>query len=489
MSCLTLQLVPFPFRERGTSNTFYSLGAAGVSFGLPILLYVFTFACNDVSGCPAPLLFDNWKTIQLEELKREVGWPADGIYGLVSWNVTMWTLAYYLFSALLHFILPATEAEGAELSSGGKLKYRLNGFSSILTTLVLCAAGTVQQGAEFPVWTFITDNYLQLLTTNTLISYALATFVYVRSFSVKAGNKDLRELAAGGHSGNVMYDWFIGRELNPRVTIPILGELDIKQFMELRPGLLGWILFNCAFVAKQYRTYGFATDSIIFITIIQALYVLDSVVMEPAVLTTMDITTDGFGCMLAFGDLVWVPFVYSLQTKYLSVFPVTLGPIWLTGCLAMLLTGFSIFRLANLQKNTFRTNPEDPRVAHLTYIKTKTGSRLITSGWWGVARHINYFGDWLQAWPYSLPTGVAGYMILSAGTNAEGAFKMADGREVIQGAARGWGMIFTYFYVLYFAILLVHRDGRDDEKCQRKYGEDWEQYKKIVRYRIIPGIY
>ena len=97
------------------------------------------------------------------------------------------------------------------------------------------------------------------------------------------------------------------------------------------------ILFNCAFVAKQYRTYGFVTDSIVFIAVVQALYVLDGVFMEPAILTTMDITTDGFGCMLAFGDLVWVPFFYSLQTKYLSVYPVTLGPVWLSAVFAMLM--------------------------------------------------------------------------------------------------------------------------------------------------------
>ena len=36
---------------------------------------------------------------------------------------------------------------------------------------------------------------------------------------------------------------------------------------------------------------------------------------EQAILTTMDITTDGFGYMLAFGDLAWVPFTYSLQAR------------------------------------------------------------------------------------------------------------------------------------------------------------------------------
>ncbi|CAK7224209.1 erg24, C-14 sterol reductase [Sporothrix bragantina] len=477
------------------------LGAFGVSFGLPLLLYVFTFACNDISGCPAPSLLSP-STLDLEVLKREVGWPADGIWGLASWRVTGWTLAYYLLSAVLYRVLPGAEVEGVVLDNGGRLKYKFNTVYSTLFTVSLVVAGTIAQGAEFPLWTFMTDNYLQLLTANILISMALATFVYVRSFSVNENPAarapgDLRELAAGGHSGNLMYDWFIGRELNPRITLPLLGEFDIKSFMELRPGMLGWMLFNYAHIAKQYRTFGFVTDSIVFISLVQTLYIIDSQIMEPSILTTIDITTDGFGMMLSFGDLVWVPFLYSTQTRYLAAHPVSLGWLGVIGMGAVLATGFSIFRLANNQKNNFRTNPDDPCVAHLKYITTKTGSRLIVSGWWGLARHINYLGDWIQSWPYSLPTGLAGYAVVVAnsvaGTAAvaagEQVFARADGQLVIGGAARGFGMVFTYFYVLYFAILLIHRDMRDGEKCARKYGEDWEKYKKLVRWHIVPGIY
>lgn len=333
---------------------------------------------------------------------------------------------------------------------------------------------------------------MQLLTASILISYSLATFVYVRSFSVQAGNKENRELAAGGHTGNLLYDWYIGRELNPRVVVPFIGEIDLKEWCELRPGMMGWIILNCAWCAQQYRNYGFVTDSIVCITVVQALYILDSWWFEPAILTTMDITTDGFGMMLAFGDLVWVPFVYSQQTRYLSVHPLSLGPVGLAGMLSLIGLGFYIFRSANLQKNAFRTNPNDPKVAHLKYIQTKTGSKLLTSGWWGVARHINYLGDWIQSWPYSLPTGLAGYQIMAAGSlpdSFESAYVLADGRQVIQGSAKGWAIPITYFYVVYFAILLIHRDRRDDEKCHRKYGDDWEKYKKIVRWRIVPGVY
>ncbi|KAL2074306.1 hypothetical protein VTL71DRAFT_8084 [Oculimacula yallundae] len=473
-------------------------GAFAISFGLPLAVYASTFLCNDISGCPVPSILAP-STLTIETLKQDAGWPSNGIAGLASWDASAKVLGYYLFSLILHRVLPGEEKKGVELESGGTLNYKFNTWSSTMVTFAILAAGTVVQGANFPVWTYIWDNYLQILTANILIAYSLATFVYVRSFSVKAGNSDRRELAAGGHSGNMLYDWFIGRELNPRVTFPFLGEIDIKEFMELRPGMMGWAILDFTFMARQYRTYGYVTDSIVLVTFFQVLYILDAYWMENAILTTMDITTDGFGFMLSFGDLVWVPFVYSLQAKYLATYPLTLGPLGTAGVIGVLSAGYYIFRSANNEKNRFRTNPTDPRVAHLKYIETKSGSKLLTSGWWGTARHINYFGDWLQSWAYSLPTGVAGYLIqrssVAPATGQSVANKSfiysgpTENVEILQGSARGYGMIFTYFYVLYFAILLIHRERRDEAKCIRKYGDDWAKYQKIVKYRIIPGIY
>jgi protein-S-isoprenylcysteine O-methyltransferase Ste14 len=367
------------------------------------------------------------------------------------------------------------------------------------------AAGTLLQGANFVVWTYIWDNYVRLLTSNIIIAYLLATYVYVASFTVKPNNTENRELAAGGHSGNMLYDWFIGRELNPRINIPVIGEIDIKAWMELRPGLLGWIVLDCAFIAAQYRHYGYMTDSIFIATAAQALYVFDAYYMEPAILTTIDIISDGFGFMLAFGDIVWVPFVYSMQARYLAVHPVWLG-WWNILVFGILGTGYWIFRGANNEKNRFRTNPEDPRIKHLEYIETKAGTRLLTSGWWGTARHINYLGDWLLSWSYSLPTGIAGYEVYrgASALAVKAASSIKHGQElppgghqmitpesvvVAPGEARGWGMIVTYFYLVYFAVLLVHRERRDEEKCRRKYGKDWEEYRRRVPSRIIPYVY
>lgn len=185
---------------------------------------------------------------------------------------------------------------------------------------------------------------------------------------------------------------------------------------------------------------------------------------------------DGFGFMLAFGNLCWVPFVYSLQARYLTDFPQDLSIPHVLAIVALQLTGYYIFRSANSQKDKSRRNPNDPSVrgkctyffcvhvneAHdicpdLKYIKTEAGTRLLISGWWGKARHINYLGDWLMSVAWCLPCG--------------------------------FGSMIPYFYCIYFAILLIHRERRDDEKCRKKYGKDWERYCSIVKYRIIPGIY
>lgn len=361
--------------------------------------------------------------------------------------------------------------------------------------IAVAAAGTFLQGPDFPLWTFIWDNYSQLITVNLGIALTISCFVYARSFSVKPSNKEQRELAAGGHSGNLIYDWFIGRELNPRVNLPMFGTVDIKAFCELRPGMLGWILLDLAFAAHQYKLYGFISDSMILIIGFQALYVFDALYMEPAILTTMDITTDGFGFMLAFGDLAWLPFIYSLQARYLAIYPVHLGLAGIGAIVAVQGFGYYIFRGANNEKNRFRTNFKDPKIAHLKFIETKSGSKLLISGWWGMARHINYLGDWIMAWSYCLPTGIAGYQIQqSSSLNGDPANGHVfggtpTGNQVVQGEARGWGMVITYFYVVYFTILLLHREMRDEEKCMRKYGKDWEEYRRKVPWRILPYVY
>lgn len=478
----------------------YSPGAAAIVFGLPVLLNVWYLGCNGVSGCPAPALLQP-STLTWEALKAQIPWPEQGIWGFASWEATGWTALYYLLSLVLYRVLPANEVYGTKLRESGRpLLYRFNAFGASVVELAACAVGTYLYGADWALWTFIADNYLQLLTVNIIFAFAISVYVYARSFEVASGNSELRELAVGGHTGSFIYDFYIGRELNPRLTLPMFGEIDLKAWLEMRPGLTGWVILDLAFVAQQYRNYGRVSDSIVVTAAVQTFYVLYGQYNEQRLLSMMDIITDGLGYMLTFGDIVWVPFLYSTQCRYLAIHPVHLGWAGLGLATAVFGLGLYIFRASNLQKSVFRKNPEDPSVRGMSYIQTRRGTRLLAGGWWGMSRHINYFGDWLQALPFSLPTAAAGYVILpaaggvvagglSSGAGDEAASAMLDGRQVIQGAAKGWGMVFTYFYVLYFAILLIHRERRDDKACYEKYGEDWDKYRRTVRWRILPYVY
>jgi len=52
-------------------------------------------------------------------------------------------------------------------------------------------------------------------------------------------------------------------------------------------------------------------------------------------LSTIDIIEEGFGFMLAFGDISWVPIMYSLQARYLVDQPVKLSWITTTAIVAL----------------------------------------------------------------------------------------------------------------------------------------------------------
>jgi Delta14-sterol reductase len=380
-------------------------------------------------------------------------------------------LGWFLFQVLLERCLPAEMVAGAPIryhptNANYKLLYRINGHLAFWITLLMALVGwpsgyessppnntIVFQFGPFPYWSFLYEYFAELALATILLCVMFNTYLYIHSFRPSTRN-DPVILAPGGNSGNIMYDFFIGRELNPRPHPS--STLDWKEFCELRPGLIGWLLLNISCAHEQYKVLGYVSGSMMLIQIFHGIYVWDALYQERAILTTMDITTDGFGFMLLFGDLCWVPFTYSLQARYLVHHDPQFQWYHLAVIVLMHMVGYVIFRSSNGQKDTFRRNPSDPSVAHLSYLSTQRGTKLLTSGWWGMARKINYTGDYIMglSWCFTC----------------------------------GFDSIIPYYYAIYFLILLVHRSERDDHMCQEKYGADWTKYKQIVPYRFIPGV-
>ncbi|XP_061331477.1 delta(14)-sterol reductase LBR [Pezoporus flaviventris] len=354
-------------------------------------------------------------------------------------------LLWFFLQALFYLLPIGKVVEGVPLSNGRKLQYRINGFYAFVLTAA--AIGTLLY-FQFELH-YLYDHFLQFAVSAAAFSTVLSIYLYIRS--LKAPEE---ELAPGGNSGYFVYDFFTGHELNPRI-----GSFDLKYFCELRPGLIGWVVINLAMLLAEMKIHNQSMPSLsmILVNSFQLLYVVDALWNEEAVLTTMDITHDGFGFMLAFGDLVWVPFVYSLQAFYLVGHPTAIS--WPVAAAITILNsiGYYIFRSANSQKNSFRRNPADPKLAYLKSIPTATGKGLLVTGWWGFVRHPNYLGDIIMALAWSLPCGFT--------------------------------HILPYFYVIYFICLLVHREARDEHHCKQKYGLAWERYCQRVPYRIFPYIY
>ena len=68
-----------------------------------------------------------------------------------------------------------------------------------------------------------------------------------------------------------------------------------------------------------------------------------------------------------------------------------------------------------------------------------SNGRLLCSGWWGLSRHINYFGEIMQGVALALP----GYVTT--------------------------GSLVPWLYPLYYVALFVPRQIEDDEACELKY--------------------
>jgi len=390
--------------------------------------------------------------------------------------VILWLLLQLLLACLpdlVHIIFPLYKGgikEGNPSPGGIIYKYNINGFQAWLISMALFIGGVNKD--YFPA-TIIYDNWENILLVMSLISYVIATYAYIRAFLFPNNIRDCK------FTTSIIYNYFMGIELNPRTFY-----LDWKLFLNGRPGIIGWSLINLSFAAAQYELYGYITNSMILVNFLQLLYIGFFFYRESWYINTLDISHDHFGWMFAFGDLVWLPAMYTLQALYLTQHPTQLSLPYFLFVLFLGIIGFYIFASSNNEKDRFRATvktlnkidiefvhenvPEEtiimmsgkPVDALLCPYKTNDGkshvSYLLLSGWWGLCRHINYTGDIILSLAYSLACGI--------------------------------DHPFPYFYVIYLTILLLHRTFRDETKCLEKYSLGWKHYCQRVRYRFIPYV-
>jgi 7-dehydrocholesterol reductase len=339
--------------------------------------------------------------------------------------------------------------------AGHLLKYNVNGFRCWVITHILY----VIFGYFIPIFplSIVHDNWGGILVAANVLGYFMTFFSYFKAHYLPSHAGDRK------FSGSRLYDLFMGIEFNPR-----LGEwFDFKLFFNGRPGIVAWTLIDLSFAAAQYNQLGYVTNSMVLLNVLHAFYVVDYFWNEDWYLRTIDIAHDHFGFYLAWGDCVLLPYMYTLQSHYLVRNPIDMSTPYFLFVTALGLTGYYIFRTVNNQKDLVRKEDgkcliwgKPARIIRASYITSdgkKHTSVLLTSGYWGISRHFNYLGDLMLSLAMCMTCGFDHWL--------------------------------PYFYIVWMTCLLGHRVERDSKRCHGKYGEYWDQYCKLVPYKVIPYVY
>lgn len=189
---------------------------------------------------------------------------------------------------------------------------------------------------------------------------------------------------------------------------------------------------------------------------------------------SIDIIVDRAGYEIQWGCLVWVPSVYTFHSRFLVQNPSGLSFLAALAIFVISMAGVLLNYAADRERDVFRaTNGKckvwgsEPRyiTAKYTIVDRKTGkeaektSLLLASGFWGMARHFQYFFELTAAYSWCF---------------------LANPFE---------NGILVMFYAVFLTLLLVDRAKRDTEKCSAKYGKYYEEYCELVPYKIVPGIF
>ena len=380
-------------------------------------------------------------------------WAAWGPY--VFGSKIAWTIIGVFAGVQLAFMkwLPGPAHEGPETPDGHIPVYKANGGLAFGLNLALFFLG----GFVFKWFRpgVVYDNFGAILGALNVTALGLCLVLYIQG--------RLRPSGPGSRtSANPIFDYYSGTQLYPR----ILGW-DIKHFANSRFSMTAWALIPLFFASWQFEHFGHLSSSRLVSATLPLVYLTQFFYWETGYFGTMDIQHDRAGFYLIWGVLVWVPAVYTSPAMYLTERPVELG--WPLAAGIFLVGAFFITakNLANRERIRVRSTDGNttvwgkaPLIIRAKYRNENGEEReniLLASGFWGVSRHFHYVGEIIGAFCWSVVGGFSNFA--------------------------------PFFYVTFLSILLLHRGFRDDEKCKAKYGVYWDEYRALVPWKVLPGVY
>lgn len=381
----------------------------------------------------------------LATLRRHWPWPSMAAARLI--------LAWVALQFSLMVLLPGREFRGPVTPQGNQPRYKLNGVLAYFLTHLLLYVGSYRLGWFAP--SVVYDHLGSLLSTLNVAALLFCGFLYVKGAWFPSSSDS-------GRSGNAIFDYYWGVELHPH-----LFGVNLKQLINCRVAMMGWSVMILSYAARQAADPAGLSSSMVVAVALQVIYIIKFFVWEDGYFTSLDIMHDRFGFYICWGVLCWLPCVYTLSTMYLVKHPYQLslpvaGLIFVFGVLAIWANYSADEQRLRVRKTGGETLiwGRPPQLIHATYTTGDGQVRqnlLLASGYWGVARHFHYVAELTLALMWTLPVGTHHAL--------------------------------PYFYFFFLTLLLFDRAGRDDRRCQQKYGEHWAAYCARVPYKIIPGIY
>ena len=454
---------------------------------------------------------------------------------LASWTVYLGFLGTQLALAL---VCPGPVVHGYPVTKSGeraddaddarRLPYKCNALSAWWVTLLTVGLGTVVFGDAPLVW--VADNRGRLLTCAVCVGDVGSLVFYLKGVLARDASSGLSS-SQKKNKKNILYDFFMGTELNPR---SFGDKLDWKMFVELRVSWVTLFLLTASAAAKQARArreaafflsqklgddflsaavaravtdYPYVSSASLLLLAAHWLYANACQKGEACVPYTWDVFHEKFGWMLLWWNVV-LPFVYSATSFVVAetdprLSLSTTALLWVT-----LLSAYYVWDVAQAQRVTFRarrvaggnrtktkTNeneydafrvPDDgaddassalappgglpsrpwafpklpwSELRSPTFLETRGGGALLTSGFTGMAWKAHYTADFCMALVWAFSSG---------------------GSPFSKPAA--------FFYPAFFAAMIAHRARRDETRCLAKYGEDWRRFREAVPYVWVPGI-
>lgn len=360
------------------------------------------------------------------------------------WNLSKFfkafvTMTSFLILQVLLMALPFGKTVQSLFGVSGMAEYRCNGLLAAVLTVILAHVLDCYFQTQL-----IYDIYIHLLMTAIIFGIMAAVLLYKRASDVP-----LFALNPYGNTGTFLYDFWIGREINPGI-----GKIDFKLLL-IRYSAIGSIVLNSVLLLKALHESA-TTNSLILCVAMQFLYYMDYMWFEYTFPTTFTAMYEGLGYLVTMGNLVY-PFLVTFITKFIFDNRIVLPPSYLIGIGSVYFFGYMIYRSSNSQKSEFRRNIKSHAIAHLETIATNRGRKLLSSGYWGFVRHPNYLGDIIIQWSWTSLCGFTHWL--------------------------------PYVIPLLTTLYLLMRASRDNTRCKQRYNIAWDLYCYRVKYKVIPFIF